>query len=129
MTFVDTNYFLRFLLADVSSQRLLAKSLFQDAAEGKALLFTSSIVIFEIYWVLISVYGKDREQIAIVLNNLLDMSFIDFEHYSLLKRSIPLYKSTSLGLVDVFNLLYAKSAGAKNFKTFDLKLSKKFISL
>ena len=128
MIFVDTNYFLRFLLNDVSSQHSLAKVLFQDAAIGKVSLFTSVVVIFEIYWVLVSVYGKKRGQISLVLDNLLDMSFIDFEHHLLLKRSIPLYKNTTLGLVDAFNLLYAKSFGAKDFKTFDLKLAKKFTS-
>ena len=70
MTFVDTNYFLRFLL--------------------------------------------------------LDMSFIDFEHHSLLKQAISLYAHSSLGLVDAFNLFYAKSLNAKDFKTFDTTLSRHF---
>lgn len=129
MTFIDTNYFLRFILADVSPQHNLAKTVLRQAAEGNISLFTSAIVIFEIYWVLVSVYGKNKEQIASTLDNLLDMSFIDFEHHSLLKRSVSIYINSSLGLVDAFNLLYSKSHGAKDFKTFDIKLSKKFVSL
>ncbi len=126
MTFVDTNYFLRFLLADVSPQNKLAKVLFQQAARGKIHLFTSAVVIFEIYWVLLSVYGKDKDQIASILNNLLDMSFIDFEHHLMLKQAITIYKDSPLGLVDAFNLLYARSLSAKDFKTFDTKLSRRF---
>lgn len=126
MTFVDTNYFLRFLLADVSSQHKLAKALFQQAAEGKVSLFTSAVVIFEIYWVLLSVYSKSKDQITSTLDDLLDMSFIDFEHHSLLKQAVPIYKNTPLGLVDAFNLLYAQSQNAKDFKTFDIKLSRRF---
>jgi len=38
MTFVDTNYFLRFLLADVESQHQTAKELFRNAALGKVKL-------------------------------------------------------------------------------------------
>ena len=125
MTFVDTNYFLRFLLADVSSQHQLAKTLFQRAAGGKVSLFTSAVIIFEIYWVLLSVYGKNKGQIISTLDNLLDMSFIDFEHHSLLKQAISLYAHSSLGLVDAFNLHYARSLGAEGFKTFDAKLSRK----
>ena len=52
MIFIDTNYFLRFLLADISSQHNQAKTIFKQAASGKISLFTSAVVIFEIYWVL-----------------------------------------------------------------------------
>lgn len=128
MIFIDTNYFLRFLLADVSSQHNQAKTIFKQAALGRISLFTSAVVIFEIYWVLLSVYDKNKDQVSEALDSLLDMAFIDFEHYELLKKSIPIYKNTTLGLVDAFNLLYSKSFGAKDFKTFDAKLAKKFIS-
>lgn len=128
MTFVDTNYFLRFLLGDVTPQQAQAKALFRQAAQGKVTLFTSAVVIFEIYWVLLSVYGKDKQQIAATLDELLNMSFIDFEHHMLLKKSIPLYKDSPLGLVDAFNLLYSKSRNGDDSKTFDIKLSKKFKS-
>ncbi len=129
MIFVDTNYFLRFIIDDVKEQHQKAISLFTQAAQGKINLFTSSIVVFEIYWVLFSNYQKNKEQIIKILDKILDMSFIDFEHHSLLKQSLILYKNSPLGLVDTFNLLYSKSQGAKDFKTFDIKLSKKFISL
>lgn len=128
MIFIDTNYFLRFLLADISSQHNQAKAIFKQAAEGRISLFTSAVVIFEIYWVLLSVYEKNKVQVSATLDNLLDMAFIDFEHYELLKKSISIYNNSSLGLVDAFNLLYSKSLGAEDFKTFDAKLAKKFIS-
>ena len=50
MIFVDTNYFVRFLLRDVELQFGKARKLFEDAADGRKVLFTSTIVIFEIYW-------------------------------------------------------------------------------
>ncbi|MEK7163842.1 MAG: PIN domain-containing protein [Patescibacteria group bacterium] len=129
MIFVDTNYFLRFLLADVSDQHQKARILFREAAEGKVNLFTSAIVIFETCWVLLSNYDKDKDQVAKVLNSLLDMNFIDFEHHNLLRQAVSIYKNSPLGFIDAFNLLYAKAKGAKELKTFDIKLSKKFISL
>lgn len=129
MIFVDTNYFLRFLLADINPQHHQAKDLFKQAAKNKVSLFTSAVVIFEIYWVLLSAYAKNKEQIASILNSLLDMNFIDFEHYTLLKQSISIYKDSSLGLIDAFNILYSRSRKAKDFKTFDTKLFKKFTSL
>lgn len=129
MIFVDTNYFLRFIIADVSSQHQEAKKLFKEAAEEKIQLFTSTIVVFEICWVLLSNYGKDKTVISEILNNILDMAFVDFEHHQLLKQAVDIYENSPLGFIDAFNLLYAKSQSATSFKTFDVKLSKKFISL
>lgn len=129
MIFIDTNYFLRFLLADVPSQHKEAKLLLREAASGKKLLFTSAVVIFETHWVLLSAYNKNKEQVVTALDNILRMTFINFEHYSLLKQAVSIYSESTLGFIDVFNLFYSKSKGAKDFKTFDLKLSKKFISL
>ena len=63
MIFIDTNYFLRLLLQDDDNQHKKAEKLFLEAAEGKVLVFTSIIVIFEIYWVLKSHYKKTNRQI------------------------------------------------------------------
>jgi len=60
MIFVDTNYFLRFLLKDIGKQHQKAKKLFEKAASGEIKLFTSMIVFFEIYWVLFSFYKRRR---------------------------------------------------------------------
>ena len=43
MIFVDTNYFLRFLLKDNKLQHRKAKQLMLDSAQGKLKLFTSII--------------------------------------------------------------------------------------
>ena len=50
--FVDTNYFLRYLLKDIPEQHEEAKRLFVAAADGKVELMTTSLVFFEVYWVL-----------------------------------------------------------------------------
>ena len=56
MIFIDTNYFLRFLLKDNEKQFIEVKKLFEKAILGEIDLYTSLIVIFEIYWVLSSFY-------------------------------------------------------------------------
>ena len=52
MIFVDTNLFVRYFLKDVLSQFRQVEKLFSDGAKKKKKLFTSTIVIFEIYWLL-----------------------------------------------------------------------------
>ena len=124
MTFVDTNYFLRFLLQDITSQHLQAKQLFLDAANNKLHLFTSLVVIFEIYWVLSSFYKKDKAAIGKILTDILKMSFIEFENIRILKPAIEIYQKNNLDLEDAYNLTFAKHHKSDYFKTFDTQLSR-----
>lgn len=129
MIFVDTNYFLRFLLKDVSKQHQKAKRLFEEAALGKVKLFTSLIVFFEIYWVLSSFYGKKKKELISILQNILKMSFIQIEQRERLQKAVIIFKKENFDLEDAFNLVYAKNKKATVFQTFDRKLSRRFKGL
>lgn len=126
MMFIDTNYFLRFLLNDINHQHLEAKNLFLSASEGKTALITSTIVFFEIYWVLSSYYGRNKTEAANVLEKVLSLNFIELEEREMLFKSLSLFKKTNLDLEDCYNVSYAKSKGIRSFKTFDKKLDKEF---
>lgn len=126
MTFVDTNYFLRFLLKDVDSQHQKAKELFRRAVLGQEKLFTSVIVFFEIYWVLSSFYGKDKPELIETLRKILALEFIKLGQRELLEEALQTFSDTSLELEDAFNLAYAKNQQANRFQTFDKKLQREF---
>ena len=108
MNFIDTNYFVRFLLHDVEPQFLEAKNTFEKGILGKEKLFSSTIVFFEIYWLFQSLFGKPKEEIFDVLTGILDMKFIYFNEYEILKKSMEIYKNTNLGLEDSYNLIFAQ---------------------
>lgn len=127
MIFVDTNYFIRFLLSDLPSQYKEARQLFDEGADGKKELFSSTIVFFEIYWLFKSLYEKPQNEIHSVLEKVLDMSFIRFHEYDVLKKMLVIYKNTNLGLEDSYNLVYSKYNKATDFKTFDKDLIKKLL--
>lgn len=126
MMFIDTNYFLRFLLNDINHQHLEAKNLFLSASEGKTALITSTIVFFEIYWVLSSYYERNKAETANVLEKVLSLNFIELEEREMLFKSLSLFKKTNLDLEDCYNVYYAKSKGIRSFKTFDKRLDKEF---
>lgn len=128
MIFVDTNYFLRFLLSDNEDQHRQAKELFHSGAQGKCKLFSSTIVFFEIYWVLHSFYGKNKNELCNVLENILRLEFIGFEERGILHQAIHLFKESNLNFEDCFNYCYAKQRKATDIKTFDKILLKKFYS-
>jgi predicted nucleic-acid-binding protein len=126
MTFVDTNYFLRFLLKDNDVEHQAAKQLLRAGAEGKIKLFTSIIVFFEIYWVLASFYEKEKSEIIPILNNILRMEFVALDERPLLKNALAIFADESVEFEDAFNLAYARARRADDFKTFDKKLNKVF---
>lgn len=126
MIFVDTNYFLRFLLNDINKQHLQAKQLLLEASEGKVKLFSSTIVFFEIYWVLSSYYQKNKEEIVDELQKILDLKFILLKERQVLLNCLTSFKKTHFDLEDCYNVAYAKSKAALGFKTFDVKLEKEF---
>lgn len=126
MIFIDTNYFLRFLLKDVKKQYLQVKQLMLDGAQGKLKLLTSTVVFFEIYWVLSSYYGRNKLQLVEILGQILDLEFIQLEERSTLQEALKLFNSRNLSLEDCYNLAFAVSKKAIDFKTFDTKLNKVF---
>ena len=126
MIFVDTNVFLRLLLEDNDRQSKEAKLLFERASEGKAIIFTSLVVFFEIYWLFKGLFKKNKEEVCTILNNLLEMKFLIFAEHGIFERAIDIYRKTNLDLEDSYNLAYAISNKATEFKTFDKILLKRF---
>src|SRR4030066_348286 len=124
MIFVDTNYFLRFLLKDVEKQYLEVKKLMIEAAQGEKELFTSPIVFFELYWVLSSYYGKNKLEFSATLRDFLGLEFIILEERPILREAIVIFERSLLSLEDAYNVVFAKKRGGKEFKTFDKKLAK-----
>ena len=126
--FIDTNYFLRFLLRDNEKQFAVVDNLLGKASRGEVLLFTSLIVFFEINWVLSSSYGQDRKKITEVLENILSISFISFENREKLEKAFEIFKNSSLELEDCYHLAYFYDELQENgftfgeFLTFDKRL-------
>lgn len=128
MIFVDTNYFLRFLLRDSEGQYLEAKELLLEAAAGRVVLLSSTVVFFEVAWVLRFVYKKDKSMLAQTLHKLLNLN-IQFGDHKMLLGAVNLFIGSNFSLEDCYNLEFARQYKAANFKTFDKRLSKYFESL
>ena len=122
MIFVDTNYFVRFFLGDIPFQHEKARSLFSEGAKGNKKLFTSTIVIFEIYWLFSSFYEKTKPEVIDILRNTLSLHFIEIREREIITNAIEIYGNSSLDFEDCYNILYSKKEKAKEFLTFDRKL-------
>ncbi len=124
MEFVDTNYFLRFILRDNENQYQIARELFESAILGKTKLFTSTVVFFEICWVLSTFYQKKKKEYLDILSDILKMNFIELDERELLIEVLAINKNHNLSLEDCYNIVFAKNNQAVSFATFDKKLLK-----
>lgn len=129
MIFVDTNYFLRFLLKDDDNQYLVAKKLFLEAASGKVKLISSTIVFFEIYWVLSPYYQKNKAELVRTMKKLLELTFINLDERAILEKSLYLFEDINLSFEDCYNLIYPKERKVSKLATFDRKLNRQFKEL
>lgn len=129
MIFLDTNYFLRYLLHDDEGQYLIATKLLEDGARGENDLSTSTIVIFEISWVLYTTLRKDKAAVVSTLKSIMSLSFIHIDERKLLEESLALYEKENISFADCYNLLVAKNNKAESFATFDQKLLKLYSNL
>jgi predicted nucleic-acid-binding protein len=124
MIFVDTNYFVRIIENDNKTQVEEIKKLFLKGADRKVDLVSSTVVLFEIYWLMKSYYGKKKDGLVSVLRDVLDMSFIRWENNKTLTEAVETMKKTNYDLEDAYNLVYAKGIGAHDLASFDNKLQK-----
>ena len=124
--FVDTNYFLRYFLADNQLQHDKVKKLFLDAKNEKVKLFTNHIVLFEINWVLTTSYKKAKRDIIVALNTILRLKFITIEEKEVISQALALYEKYTLSLEDCYHLAFACKNNIKRMATFDRSLQKVF---
>lgn len=124
--FVDTNYFLRFLLKDNEEQFKKILFIFKLAIDKKINLYTSVIVFFELYWVLRSFYKNNKKNCIDLLSKIIKINFIDFENKEIIQEALALFEKTNLDLEDCYNFSYSKKINIDELATFDKKLLKNF---
>lgn len=118
---IDTNFILRYLLADNQEQYQVAKTFFQNVKSGKTRAYLEQAVIMEVIFVLSSYYKVPRERIVNVLNNFLRYKGLVINEKEIIIKALEIYMTTKLHIVD--SLLAAKSIISNlNIMTFDNEL-------
>lgn len=124
MIFVDTNYFIRIIENAREKQTDEVRKMFFGGAKREVELSSSSVVFFEIYWLMKSFYKKEKKELVDVLKNVFDMTFIKWENEKILKEAVNTMEKINFDLEDAYNLAYAKKIGADEIASFDKKLQK-----
>lgn len=121
--FIDTNIFLRFLLADNKKQHRLAKKLFQKAEKGKISLWTTDIVILEIIWTLDSFYHLPVLEIQNSVSSLMALKNLKIKNKKLLLQALDYFVNKKVDFADAYNFLLAK-VEKKKIVSFDRDFDK-----
>ena len=105
--FIDTNVFLRFLLADHKTQSPATKKLFTEAKNGKIILITHSLVIAEIIFTLDSFFNLSKKEIIKKINIILLFKELEIVEKNVLLQSITFYKQKNIDFIDTFIASFA----------------------
>jgi predicted nucleic-acid-binding protein len=102
----DTNFILRYLLADNADMFAKTKEIFDKAKIGEISLIIEQTVFTEVVFVLSSFYKVPREKIALILSELLTYKGIKCEK-EILIAALDCYTKHNIHIVD--SILMAKS--------------------
>ena len=119
--FFDTNFLLRFYLADIPSQAQKAKRLVEAAIEGSLLLVTDLIVICEMVWVMDSYYHLEKEEIFEKITNLYETPGINILNGEILPMALSFYVERNIDFTDAIIGASALKQNVEYLASFDKK--------
>lgn len=120
---LDTNYILRFLLADIPFQFQKAKELFKKIEDNKAIGLVSILVINELIWILEHFYKQNRKdylQQILKLISLKNIKIIEIKKMDLI-FILEKMNSFNLDFTDLY-LLFWKEKLNHQLASFDKKI-------
>ncbi len=121
---VDTNFIVRYLLADNKDHYTQAKAVFDQVRDGKAQVKLEQVVFVEVIFVLSSFYDIPKEKIIDTMHSFLSYKGLDTEKY-LLGMALDIYRNHNIHIVDSIIVARSKLDNTPvTVLTFDKKLDK-----
>ena len=122
MIALDTNVLIRFLVRDDEAQAKRAHRLVEKCVEVGDPCLVSNPVLCELEWVLESVYGASRNDVAAAVKGLLKTPPFQVEDADLTQEAIQAYTKGKGDLSDYLLGLVGRARGARTTYTFDRTL-------
>lgn len=119
--FFDTNFLLRFYIADISDQALNAKRMVEAAKDGTLLLVTDLIVICEMVWVMDSFYALKKDEIREKITNLYHTPGVNIINGEILPEALSVYVDKNIDFTDAVISVIAARNHFEYLASFDRK--------
>lgn len=116
---VDTNILVRYFTQDDPEQAQIVEKIIENYGSSPNSLFINNIVMCELVWVLERGYKYSKEQVGVVINQMLSTEEFVFEKQELLWLALNEYVQNNSDYSDALIGLINKSSGCKETLTFD----------
>jgi predicted nucleic-acid-binding protein len=116
---VDTNILVRYFTQDDPAQAQIVEKIIENYATSPNSLFINNIVMCELVWVLERGYKYSKEQVGIVINQMLSTEEFAFEKQELLWLALREYVQNKSDYSDALIGLINKYSGCHKTLTFD----------
>ena len=111
-------------MRDDEQQSQIVFNLFKECETRKEELFVPLLTVFELLWVLDSVYSIPRKEILNAIMDLLFIPILKFECRKVIQHFISVARTSKFELPDLLIASSATSPGCEMVLTFDRKASK-----
>jgi predicted nucleic-acid-binding protein len=120
MYIIDTNYFVRAIVADNLEMATKARNVFKKIANQEIQVLVNLSVIFEVVYVLNKVYKYERIDIYNELMPLINLNNLVTKDKITAIQTLKLFSECSLDIVDCYLIIQAKNQDLQ-LLTFDKK--------
>lgn len=121
---IDTNILVRHLVQDSKTQAALAQELIEKRCSSEEPAVISLIVLCETVWVLSRAYGYSREQIVVVLRQILLTDCFDIEEHAQAWDALYDYQAGMADYADCLMVRLNRARGCRTTFTFDRKAAR-----
>lgn len=98
--FIDSNIWLRFILADQKKAYLQCRSFLEMVELGKLKPYTSFLVLLEVYYVLTAIYKIKQKLVCQDLLTILSTRNLVLLETTFFKKALALHQKTAIKLAD-----------------------------
>jgi predicted nucleic acid-binding protein len=125
---IDANVFLSYLTGRHEKQYEAARALLQEAEDGNLIAILPQFVVFEVSYVLQSLYNLSGERLATTLRALLSFPGVQIIDNCPWKRVLEMWPNPLPGLADASIVAVATENRYEAVATFDRKLANRLES-
>lgn len=117
--FIDTNIFIRFLTKDDNLKYDKCREIFKKAVEGKIEIATSSIVIAELIWTLLSYYKVTKADVIEKISIIVSTENLHIPDKNIIADALVLYGRKNIDYIDAYNAVFMKYHGFQEIYSYD----------
>lgn len=116
---IDTNLLVRYLTDDEPQKAKAVDSLLNKATKGELRILIPSIVIAELVWVLESYYRMDANEIAELVEAILNTPGAEVTEKQIIISALKFYRGKNIDFIDAWIIEFARENDIKTIYTFD----------